>query len=158
PPAPPAAAMPPPPAVTSRPPGRLSRDLDRGRLAFGRLPGTRLEGERVGGLLGVRPWLAGEALEGRLKACGPPRLLHLATHGFFLPDRPPEPPRSPLGLEAIGPESAPGLGRLSGPGLENPMLRSGLALAGVNTWLKAGTAPAEAEDGLLTAEDVLGLD
>ena len=38
------------------------------------------------------------------------------------------------------------------------MLRSGLALAGVNTWLRAGVPPAEAEDGLLTAEDVSGLD
>ena len=38
------------------------------------------------------------------------------------------------------------------------MLRSGLALAGANTWLKAGNAPEEAEDGLLTAEDVTGLD
>ena len=38
------------------------------------------------------------------------------------------------------------------------MLRSGLALAGANTWLKAGHPPEEAEDGLLTAEDVTGLD
>jgi hypothetical protein len=38
------------------------------------------------------------------------------------------------------------------------MLRSGLALAGANTWLKAGHLPEEAEDGLLTAEDVTGLD
>jgi CHAT domain-containing protein len=37
-------------------------------------------------------------------------------------------------------------------------LRSGLALAGVNTWLDGGTLPAEAEDGVLTAEDVTGLD
>jgi CHAT domain-containing protein len=42
--------------------------------------------------------------------------------------------------------------------IENPMLRSGLALAGANTWLKAGNPPEEAEDGLLTAEDVTGLD
>ena len=42
--------------------------------------------------------------------------------------------------------------------MENPMLRSGLALAGANTWLKAGNLPEEAEDGLLTAEDVTGLD
>jgi CHAT domain-containing protein len=42
--------------------------------------------------------------------------------------------------------------------LENPLLRSGLALAGVNTWLKGATLPAEAEDGLLTAEEVSGLD
>jgi CHAT domain-containing protein len=38
------------------------------------------------------------------------------------------------------------------------MLRSGLALAGVNSWLKGGSPPAEAEDGLLTAEDITGLD
>jgi CHAT domain-containing protein len=42
--------------------------------------------------------------------------------------------------------------------MENPMLRSGLALAGANTWLKNGDLPEEAEDGLLTAEDVTGLD
>jgi CHAT domain-containing protein len=30
--------------------------------------------------------------------------------------------------------------------------------AGANTWLKAGNPPEEAEDGLLTAEDVTGLD
>ena len=38
------------------------------------------------------------------------------------------------------------------------MLRSGLALAGVNHWLKGGSPSLEAEDGLLTAEDVSGLD
>jgi CHAT domain-containing protein len=38
------------------------------------------------------------------------------------------------------------------------MLRSGLALAGANTWLKNGDLPDDAEDGLLTAEDVTGLD
>jgi CHAT domain-containing protein len=38
------------------------------------------------------------------------------------------------------------------------LLRSGLALAGVNTWLQHGQLPAEAEDGLLTAEDVSGMD
>jgi len=51
-----------------------------------------------------------------------------------------------------------GLARLSGPMMENPMLRSGSALAGANTWLKAGEPPEEAEDVLMTAEDVPGLD
>jgi CHAT domain-containing protein len=37
-------------------------------------------------------------------------------------------------------------------------LRSGLALAGANTWLQNRPLPDEAEDGLLTAEDVSGLD
>ena len=37
------------------------------------------------------------------------------------------------------------------------MLRSFLVLAGVNTWLQGGALPAEAEDGMLTAEDVSGM-
>src|SRR5581483_10019796 len=45
-----------------------------------------------------------------------------------------------------------------GVGMENPLLRSGLALAGANIWLCGGSPPAEAEDGLLTAEDVTGMD
>jgi hypothetical protein len=144
--------------------GRHSRDLDRDRSAFhfDHLPGTRAEGERVAAMLGVLPWLDAAALEGRLKTtCRSPRILHLATHGFFLPDQ-----ERDLNKETRGfgfdfgafAGSNDSLGRLSGPMMENPMLRSGLALAGANTWLKAGNLPEEAEDGLLTAEDVTGLD
>jgi CHAT domain-containing protein len=162
----PAPAMPSAPilATTARSIGRHSRDLDhdRGTYHFHRLPGTRSEGERIATRLGVSPWLDATALEGRLKtACRSPRILHLATHGFFLPDQERDLNREGRGLgfdfgEFAG---APGgLGRLSGPMMENPMLRSGLALAGANTWFKAGNPPEEAEDGLLTAEDVTGLD
>jgi hypothetical protein len=144
--------------------GRRSRDLDRDRSAyhFHRLPGTRAEGERVAAQLGVSPWLDATALEGRLKiACRSPHILHLATHGFFLPDQERDLNREDCGLDFDFEEftgAQGGLGRLSGPMMENPMLRSGLALAGANTWLKAGDLPEEAEDGLLTAEDVTGLD
>ena len=44
-----------------------------------------------------------------------------------------------------------------GPRSSNPLLRAGLALAGVNKWVREGTLPEEAEDGILTAEDVSGL-
>ncbi len=143
---------------------RHSRELDCDGSAyhFHRLPGTRAEGERVAAMLDVSPWLDATALEGRLKtACRSPCILHLATHGFFLPDQQRDLNREGRGLGfAFGEFSGAkdGLGRLSGPMMENPMLRSGLALAGANTWLRAGNPPEEAEDGLLTAEDVTGLD
>jgi CHAT domain-containing protein/tetratricopeptide (TPR) repeat protein len=154
----------PDPVSTARAAGRRSRDMDRGRDAyhFDRLPGARAEGERVAALLGVRSVLDAAATEGRLKAeCRSPRILHLATHGFFLPNQQPALSNVAPGLigDRIGSAAEGfGAGRLSGPGMENPMLRSGLALAGANTWLKAGNPPEEAEDGLLTAEDVTGLD
>jgi CHAT domain-containing protein len=138
-------------------PGRLSRDLGPGRYHFPRLPGTRAEGEKLARRLGVQPLLGGAALEKQLKECRSPRLLHLATHGFFLPDQPLDPNRLGRNLELLG-DAPTGLGPLSGPGMENPMLRSGLALAGANTFLRGGPLPDEAEDGLLTAEDVAGLD
>ena len=128
---------------------RQSRDLDREHLVFGRLQHTRVEGLEIAALLGLPPWLGPEVLEARLKACRAPRILHLATHGFFLAD----PERAAGAALRDGRE-----GRLSGAGFENPLLRAGLALAGANTWLAGRPAPPEAEDGLLTAEDVSGLD
>ena len=152
------AARPAPAVVpTTAPAARLSRDLDRSRYRFHRLPGTRAEGEQIARRLGVVPLLAGAALEGRLKTCRSPRILHLATHGFFLPDQTRDPNRDFRNMELLGGPDAH-LGRLAGPGMENPMLRSGLALAGANTFLKGDPLPPDAEDGLLTAEDVAGLD
>jgi CHAT domain-containing protein len=47
--------------------------------------------------------------------------------------------------------------RLSGKGLNNPMLRSGIALAGANSWLRGQQLPDKTEDGILTAEEVSDL-
>jgi CHAT domain-containing protein/tetratricopeptide (TPR) repeat protein len=150
-----AASAPPAPGSLARRESRLSRDFSRSAFHFARLPGTRAEGQQIAGLLGVRPWLDGAALEGPFKErCRSPRILHLATHGFFLQDQPHDPNQDRLGLAHWG----VGAGGLSGPLPDNPLLRAGLALAGANTWLRGGTPPPEAEDGLLTAEDVSGLD
>jgi CHAT domain-containing protein/Flp pilus assembly protein TadD len=139
------------------PQGRCSRDIRQGNFHFRRLPGTRAEGEQVASLLGVRPWLESEALEGRLKQVRSPRILHLATHGFFLADQPHDPSRDLR--DPAWDTAQPGrFGRLSGALPENPMLRAGLALAGAQSWLDGAALPSEAEDGLLTAEDVTGLD
>ncbi|HEX5716141.1 MAG TPA: tetratricopeptide repeat protein [Thermoanaerobaculia bacterium] len=123
---------------------RLSRSLDDQQVEFSRLDGTLLEGREVAEILGIEPWLGPGALESPLKARQSPWILHLATHGFFLENQ----------------EGGTGgaLGRLAEVRLENPMLRSGLVLAGANTWLRKGRLPDAAEDGFLTAEDVAGLD
>jgi len=133
--------------------GRQSRDLDRSSLRFKRLPGTKVEGEQIAAQLGVKPWMQTEVLESQLKETRSPRILHLATHGFFLENQKRDPHQERLGLATIGEMS-----RLSAARLENPLLRSGLALAGANTWLQNEKLPPEAEDGILTAEDVSGLD
>jgi CHAT domain-containing protein len=118
----------------------LSRDMDQSAMHFPPLPGTLAEGVEVARLLKVEAAVGPAAVESRLKRTTSPRVLHIATHGFFLPD-------PPIDMDGV---------RLSAP--ENPLLRSGLAFAGANTWLAGGTPPPEAEDGLLTAEDVTGLD
>ncbi|WP_414569508.1 CHAT domain-containing protein [Nostoc sp. CCY 9925] len=138
--------------------GRQSRDLDRGGWHFTRLPGTRQEGEQIAKMLKVKPWIEQAVLEASLKACRSPRILHIATHGFFLPDQKRDFNSEQLSLQMIGGMNDKGWNRLSGVGLENPLLRSGLALAGANTWLKGSELHPEAEDNMLTAEDVSGLD
>lgn len=141
--------------------GHLSRDFNRSGLVFTRLEGTKEEGETIASMLGVGPLLESEALESRLKTCKSPRILHIATHGFFLPDQRRDPNQENrafgmMGFDAIGGKG--GINRLTAINTENPLLRSGLALAGANTWMKNQDLPAEAEDGILTAEDVTGLD
>jgi tetratricopeptide (TPR) repeat protein len=136
--------------------GRRSKDLGRAGLHFGRLPGTRTEGQKIAEMLDVSPVMANAALEKKLKQVQSPRILHIATHGFFLPDQKQDPNEEQLDFALMRGMDGD-WGRLS-HGMENPLLRSGLALAGANTWLKNGNLPPEAEDGILTAEDVTGLD
>jgi CHAT domain-containing protein/tetratricopeptide (TPR) repeat protein len=137
--------------------GRRSIDLKRDAMRFDRLPGTRHEGKNIAAMLDAELWTEGAALDARLKKCKSPRILHLATHGFFLEDQKRDPNEERLGVGAMS-FGEGGMKRLTASRLENPLLRSGLALAGVNTWLEKGELMEEAEDGLLTAEDVLGLD
>ena len=134
---------------------RHSRDLNRD-LPFTRLPGAWNEGLQVTAKLRtaklkVRLRLGKAALKGPIReAIASPLILHIATHGHFLPNQPYDPNK----------ERAPGEGasaRFTGPGMENPMLRAWLPLAGVNSWIAHKPVPAGVENGLFTAEEISGL-
>jgi CHAT domain-containing protein/tetratricopeptide (TPR) repeat protein len=137
----------------------LSRDFFASGLHFRRLEGTRVEGEAVARLLGVRPLLGKAALEQTVASKNSPLVLHIATHGFFLRDQPSRPGDFSIGPLPLSSGSVPR--QVSDPGreaFENPLHRSGLALAGANRTLRReGGLPPGAEDGILTAEDVTGM-
>jgi tetratricopeptide (TPR) repeat protein len=122
--------------------GNGSRDLGNA-TTLPRLPGTGEEVKAIAELMRGRQWKTDVytedlALKRVVEQASGPRVVHLATHGFFLPDQKVETDRMGVG------ESQPS-------GLEDPMLRSGLYFAGANRTL-AGKPSAEGIDnGVLTA-------
>ncbi len=125
--------------------GRRSADLRS--LKWNPLPGTGEEADAlVHTMKGLKVFRGDQATEGALKSLHAPRILHLATHGFFLPDEAPPPKADEAAPQAPASSGAPT------ELYENPLLRSGLALAGANK-LSSGT-----DDGVLTALEASGLD
>ncbi|WP_437760916.1 CHAT domain-containing protein [Sorangium sp. So ce1389] len=121
-------------------------------MRFKPLAAAAEEGRAIGRQLpGALVLLGADATEGALKALRGPRLLHIVTHGFFLPvQREPHGPLVQLPLDV----DSPGLGGWGSglPRLETPLLRSGLALAGANRPVAGG------DDGILTALEASQLD
>ncbi|MFC2174065.1 CHAT domain-containing protein [Acidobacteriota bacterium] len=79
------------------------------------------------------------------------RVLHLATHGFFLGGKCEsalEPQRGVSGIVTLGEKQPP---LVMG---ENPLLLAGLAMAGANNRV---AAQPEEDDGILTAEEIASL-
>jgi CHAT domain-containing protein len=110
------------------------------------LPGTKQEVEEIAGTFnkkGLRTvnYLGTEASEGKIKELRSPRVLHVATHGYFLAS-------DPAGTVS---QSASKL-----MSSQNPFLRSGLLLSGAATTLKTGTSSA-GDDGILTAFEAMNL-
>jgi CHAT domain-containing protein len=112
------------------------------------LQGTGEEARAISPLIpGAVTVLTGEqASESAVRAAPPARVMHFATHGFFLADP---------SADGRGPDV---LGRRTGdtaPAADaNPMVRSGLALAGANY----ADSIAQGDDGILTALEVTSLD
>ena len=114
--------------------------IDYSQVFFGPLPGVSEEVRALRVLLPNASFLTHEeATKAALESVNAPSILHIATHGFFLSE-PGEvakevPPGATRGVHADA-------------RIENPLLRSGLALAGANR---------KDESGILTALEASGL-
>ena len=155
---------------------------------YGHLAGTRKEGELVAGLLHATSLFGKEALEKKVKDINRPGILHIATHGFFwehasewssinakrvMASQTYNMGEMHLLMRSFSENISESLDKFFDDEQSeereerenwykeersNPMICSGLVLAGVNTWLKRGSLCPEAQDCHLLAEDILGID
>jgi CHAT domain-containing protein len=126
----------------------MLRNLDESRgLSLNPLPGSQKEVEEINALLqknGLKTTLLTQenATETALKAIKKPKIMHLATHGYFL---------------ANSRNGTAGLSR--GVVERNPMLRSMLFFAGAQATLdKKNNPKSEGDDGILTAYEAQNMD
>lgn len=125
--------------------GEAMRSAAMGSLHLERIAATGEEVRSIGALLGLpreRVLTGTAATEQAVKRVHGPEILHIASHGFFLPEVP-----ASEGSGPIGPQ-------LPRPIPEDPLLRSGLALSGFNRRLQSRSP----DDGVLTALEAADLD
>ena len=118
-----------------------ARDLSE--VYFAPLGGTAQEARTIQTLFPEASLLTGaQATESALKQVAAPRILHIATHGFFLQD---------TGNPAAANVQVATRSINANTKIENPLLRSGLALTGANLRNSGG------DDGILAALEASGL-
>lgn len=128
--------------------GGVSKEL--GGMKFSRLADTAKEADEIEKILKGKNYsisnLKGKAAsEDALFRAESPRILHIATHGFFLKDaRAQADTRESLGLLLLKEQRA--------TPAENPMLRSGIVLSGANSSLSGG-----GDEGIISADKALAL-
>ena len=113
-------------------------------VAANALPGTKTEVENIGKLMRENKWetfvlLDTLATKTQLKNVNNPRVLHLATHGYFVNNTK---LKKADGLQYLGMEKK--------VVADNPLLRSGLLLAGANKTLQGDSTPTN-DNGIFTA-------
>ena len=123
--------------------------LTRGGNKAKPLPATKTEVENISSTLKSKGWkvnsfLADNASETNIKKQQSPRILHVATHGYFFQDIPLEKDNTRF------------LGMDRQQVVQDPMLRSGLLFTGANKTLKGETTTGE--NGLLSAAEASLLD
>lgn len=132
--------------------GKSSAAFELVRGGIDPLPGTKDEVLKIEKLLKENQWsvntyLSGEATEQIIKSQRSPALLHIATHGFFI-DTPKEDGELIHGQSVLHAES-------------NPLLRSGLMLAGAEKnlvhQLMGKVRNDNGEDGVLTAYEAMNM-
>lgn len=129
------------------------RDLDFSSLddndatGIAELPGTQTEIAQVKNILASHHWQTSDftdelATEKALKSIDYPRVLHIATHGFFVDEN-----------EA---SSTFKMGAATEYAKQNPLLRSGLLLSGASNFIQ-NNVRLEEENGILTAYEAANL-
>lgn len=106
------------------------------------LPGTKTEVENISGYLKEVKWKVNvyekeQASEEQLKKTVSPKVLHIATHGFFLSDVDKD-DKTMMGFESTKVKM-------------NPLLRSGIMLAGASAVAKDTSNMSVEQDGIFTA-------
>ena len=133
-----------------------TRSMELGDLQWKQLPDTKVELDEIAKLMGSK-WRVGsyegtEALVEAVKGVHGPQVLHIATHGFFLPDGTAVQNR----CRHDGQDTARPMSPSAVPA-RDPLLRAGLVFTGANR----GTSRAFAADlgnGVLTAYEAATLD
>jgi len=122
---------------------RLSPEI--AALHFAPIELSQTGASDVGKLLGVTPLTGAQASDTAIRSARAPRVLHIASDGFFLPD---QIRKSTLRWGSILNVQSGLRPRI----LEDPLLRTGLAFAGVNN------RGSHTDGGLLIAQEMASLD
>jgi ankyrin repeat protein/CHAT domain-containing protein len=140
----------------------ITYDSTRGG-AWSYLQGTLDEVMNISAVFAKKGWkydlfMGDEASEETFKNMDEsPEILHFATHGFFFPEQESDKKATNPSAILFSESSEKGLEELIHT-TENPLMRSGILMAGANyTWL-SGRPPQNREDGILTAYEVSLMD